>query len=169
MSAEAEGDGARYPRWKPMNVEETMNFILGQQTHFEANFAKAEVRFARSGQRLDRLERLSAQNNRIVAKLAGYGRTLRSDVHRHEKTITAAHVRAEQAYERAGDMKAEAAIKSLARRHEERIAAAPVRAEQAYERAEEARKHAEQIKVELDAAMESLARTLEQFMRRNGK
>jgi hypothetical protein len=125
-----------------MDVEKTMNFILSQQAQFEANFAKAEIRFARSERRLDRLERLSAQNNRIVARLAVYGRTLRSDIHRHEKRITAAHVRAEQSYERAED---------------------------ARKRAEAAGEYAKQMKAEADAALKSLARTLEQFMRRNGK
>jgi hypothetical protein len=110
-----------------MDAEKTMEFILVQQAQFEANFAKAD-------KRLDRLERLSAQSNRLVAKLAGYGRTLRSDIHRHEKRVAAAHVRAEQAYERD----------------------------------ESAGEYARQMKAELDAAMKSLARTLEQFMRRNG-
>lgn len=122
-----------------MDIEKTMEFILSQQAHFqahfEANFAKAEARFARSEKRLDRLERVSAQNNRLVARLAVYGRTLRSDIHRHEKMITAAHVRAEQAYERA----------------------------------EEARKYAEQMKAETDAAIKSLAHTVQQYIRRNGK
>jgi len=118
-----------------MNVEKTMDFILAQQAQFEANFAKADARFGQAEKRLDRLARLLAQNNRLVARLAGYGVSLRSDVRRHEKMIGAAHVRAEQAYERA----------------------------------EEARKHADTVKAEADAAVRSLARTLQQFIRRNGK
>ncbi len=49
------------------------------------------------------------------------------------------------------------------------IRAAHLRAEQAYERAEEARKRADVVKAEADAAIKSLARTVEQYIRRNGK
>lgn len=111
-----------------MDIERTMEFILVQQAQFEVNFA-------RSDKRLDRIEKLVAQNNHLVGKLAGYGVSLRSDIRRHDKRIAAAHVRAEQAYERA----------------------------------EEARKHAEAVKSEADAAIKSLARTVEQYIRRNGK
>jgi len=118
-----------------MDIEKTMDFILAQQAQFEVNFAKSE-------KRLDRMERLVAQNNHLVAKLAGYGVSLRSDIRRHEKMIRAAHLRAEQAHERA---------------------------EQAHQRAEEARKRADVMKAEADAALKSLARTVEQYIRRNGK
>lgn len=57
-----------------------MEFILRQQGRFEANFAKANTR-------LDRIERVLAQNNRLVARLARTGVTLRSDVRRHERAI----------------------------------------------------------------------------------
>ena len=111
-----------------MDIEKTMDFILAQQAQFEVNFAKSE-------KRLDRMERLVAQNNHLVAKLAGYGVSLRSDIRRHEKMIRAAHLRAEQAHQRA----------------------------------EEARKRADVMKAEADAALKSLARTVEQYIRRNGK
>ncbi|HEV2419656.1 MAG TPA: hypothetical protein VGX94_17810 [Terriglobia bacterium] len=67
-----------------MNVEKTMEFILKQQAKFEANF---EASFQRSNQRLDRVERVLAQTNRVVAKLASTGVALRSDLRRHEKAI----------------------------------------------------------------------------------
>jgi septal ring factor EnvC (AmiA/AmiB activator) len=118
-----------------MNIEKTMDFILAQQAQFEVNFAKSE-------KRLDRIEKLLAQNNHLVGKLAGYGVSLRSDIRRHDKQIAAAHVRAEQAYERA---------------------------EEARKQAEEARKQAEAMKADTDAAIKSLARTVEQYIRRNGK
>lgn len=77
-----------------MDTDKTVEFILGQQarfeanqSRFEANFAKAEVRSARAERRLDRLEHALAQNNRLVARLAGAGVVLRSDVRRHERAI----------------------------------------------------------------------------------
>jgi chromosome segregation ATPase len=50
-----------------------MEFILEQQARFEGNFAK--------------LERLVAQNNHLVARLARAGVALRSDVGRGERAI----------------------------------------------------------------------------------
>jgi hypothetical protein len=146
-----------------MDVEKTMNFILAQQAQFEANFARAD-------KRLDRLERLSAQNNRLVAKLAVHGRTLRSDIRRHEKRITAAHVRAEQAYERAEEAR-KSADEARRSADEARKGADEARksADEARKRAELAGESAMKMKAETDAAIKSLARTLEQFMRRNGK
>ncbi|HEV2382091.1 MAG TPA: hypothetical protein VG206_20165 [Terriglobia bacterium] len=125
-----------------MDIEKTTDFMLAQQGHLEANFAKSEVRFARAEKRLDRIERLTAQNNHLVAKLAGYGVSLRSDIRRHERRITAAHVRAEQAYERA---------------------------EEARKRAEAVGEYAKQMHAEADAAIKSLARTVQQYIRRNGR
>ncbi len=69
-----------------MNVEKTMEFILEQQARTEENFAKANVRFEQAEKRLDRLERLVAQNNHLVSRLARYV-SLRSDIRRHEKAI----------------------------------------------------------------------------------
>ncbi|HXJ93390.1 MAG TPA: hypothetical protein VMT20_10980 [Terriglobia bacterium] len=70
-----------------MNVEKTMEFILEQQALTEANFAKANIRFQQAEKRLDRLERLVAQNNHLVGRLARYGVSLRSDIRRHERAI----------------------------------------------------------------------------------
>ena len=63
-----------------MDLQKTMEFMLEQQARFEANFAKSSAR-------LDRIERVVAQNNRLVARLASAGVGLRSDVRRHERAI----------------------------------------------------------------------------------
>lgn len=95
-----------------MNVEKTIEFLLEHQARFdanqarfdanqaklEANFAKAEKRsalaekqaerrFALAEKRLDRIERGLAQNNRLVARLARTGMTLRSNIQRHERMM----------------------------------------------------------------------------------
>lgn len=70
-----------------MDVERTMEFILEEGARVDARFAKANIRFAQAEKRLDRLERLGAQNNHLVAQLARYGVSLRSDIRRHEKAI----------------------------------------------------------------------------------
>jgi hypothetical protein len=44
-----------------MKVETTVDFIL-EQARAAENFAKASIRFAQAEKRLDRLERLVAQN-----------------------------------------------------------------------------------------------------------
>ncbi len=56
-----------------MDVEKTIEFILGHQ-------AQAERRMAR-------LERAVSQTNRTVNQLVRYGVSLRSDVRRHDKAI----------------------------------------------------------------------------------
>jgi hypothetical protein len=61
-----------------MNIEKTMEFILGMQ-------AKAEERWAKSERRMDRIERVLAQTNRVVAGLARSGVSLRSDVRKLQK------------------------------------------------------------------------------------
>lgn len=63
-----------------MNAEKTMEFILKQQAKFEENFHQSNAR-------LNRIERVLEQTNRVVGKLASTGVALRSDVRRHEKFI----------------------------------------------------------------------------------
>jgi hypothetical protein len=77
-----------------LNVEKTIEFLLQQQARFDANQArfeenqaKLEANFAKADRRLDRIERGLAQNNRLVARPARTGVTLRSDVRRHEKAV----------------------------------------------------------------------------------
>ena len=84
-----------------MNVEKTIEFILGQEARIEARFEKAlermdradkrmdraEQRMDRADKRLDRLERVVSQTNRVVTRLVRYGVSLRSDVRRHDKAI----------------------------------------------------------------------------------
>jgi len=91
-----------------VNVEKTIEFILGQEARIEARFEKAlermdradkrmdradkrmdraEQRMDRADKRLDRLERVVSQTNRVVTRLVRYGVSLRSDVRRHDKAI----------------------------------------------------------------------------------
>ncbi len=74
-----------------MDVERTIEFLIKNQARMDARmdakFAKAEERFAMADHRMDRLERVVAQNNRIVTKLARYGVSLRSDVRRIDKAL----------------------------------------------------------------------------------
>lgn len=69
-----------------MNIEKTMEVILKQQAKFEASF---EASFQGSNQRLDRIEHVLIQTNRVVMKLASTGVALRSDMRRHGKTAAA--------------------------------------------------------------------------------
>ena len=57
-----------------MDINKTIESILDQQARFEANFAK--------------VERVLAQNNRLVGRLASAGVALRSDVRRQQRAIT---------------------------------------------------------------------------------
>jgi chromosome segregation ATPase len=84
-----------------MNVEKTIEFILGQEARIDARLEKAlermdradrrmdraDRRADRADKRLDRLERVVAQTNRVVTRLVRYGVSLRSDVRRHDKAI----------------------------------------------------------------------------------
>ena len=67
-----------------MEVEKTIEFLLKNQARMDARF---EAKFAKADQRLSRLERVVATNNRIVTRLARYGVSLRSDVRRHDRAI----------------------------------------------------------------------------------
>ena len=49
--------------------------------------ARFEAKFAKADERLTRLERLVATNNRVVTGLVRYGVSLRSDVRRHDRAI----------------------------------------------------------------------------------
>lgn len=65
-----------------MDVERTIGCLLEDQPRFEARFAKAE-------ERLSRMERIGAQNNRLLALLAPFGASLRSEVRRIEGNLAA--------------------------------------------------------------------------------
>ncbi len=68
-----------------MNIEKTMEFILDMQAKCEERWAKADERFAKSERRLDRIEGILAQTNHVVASLARYGVSFRSDVRELQK------------------------------------------------------------------------------------
>jgi len=81
-----------------MNVEKTIEFMLEEQARFQArsganqacfdaNFARAAQRSAKAEKRMDRIERVFTQTNRVVGKLASISVTLRSDIRRHERAI----------------------------------------------------------------------------------
>jgi len=67
-----------------MDVERTIEFLLKNQTRMDTRF---DAKFAKVDARLDRMERLVGQNNRLVARLARYGVSLRSDVRRIDRTL----------------------------------------------------------------------------------
>jgi hypothetical protein len=67
-----------------MDVEKTIDFLLKNQARMDARF---EARFAKADERLGRLERVVATNNRVVTGLVRYGVSLRSDVRRLDKAL----------------------------------------------------------------------------------
>ena len=74
-----------------MDVDRTIEFLLKNQARmdarFNAKFDRADQRFAQAEKRLDRLELVVAQNNRLVSKLARSGVSLRSDVRKTEQNL----------------------------------------------------------------------------------
>ena len=94
-----------------MNVERTIQFLLKNQARmdarFNAKFDRADERFAQAEKRLDRLERVVAQNNRIVTRLTRYGVSLRSDVRRTERNLEGVRERTERNLERVSESLAE--------------------------------------------------------------
>jgi hypothetical protein len=67
-----------------MDVEKTIDFLLKNQARMDARF---EAKFAKADERLSRLERVVATNNRVVTRLVRYGVSLRSDVRRLDKAL----------------------------------------------------------------------------------
>lgn len=74
-----------------MDVDRTIEFLLKNQARmdarFNAKFDRADQRFSQAEKRLDRLELVVAQNNRLVSKLARSGVSLRSDVRKTEQNL----------------------------------------------------------------------------------
>jgi len=77
-----------------MDVEKTIEFLLREAARNEARAARNEERWARNDERwaksdvrLTRLERVMAQNNRVVTRLVQYGVSLRSDVRRLDRAM----------------------------------------------------------------------------------
>ncbi|HXJ91557.1 MAG TPA: hypothetical protein VMT20_01585 [Terriglobia bacterium] len=68
-----------------MGIERTMGFLLQSQARTDARIASY---FAKADQRMRRLERVLATNNRVVTGLVRYGVSLRSDVRRLDKAMT---------------------------------------------------------------------------------
>jgi septal ring factor EnvC (AmiA/AmiB activator) len=67
-----------------MEVERTIEFLLKNQARMDA---RMNARFAKADLRMDRLERVVAQNNRVVTRLTRYGVSLQSDVRRIDKNL----------------------------------------------------------------------------------
>jgi uncharacterized coiled-coil protein SlyX len=67
-----------------MNIERAMEFLVKNQARMDARF---NDKFDRADKRLERLERVVAQNNRVVSRLSRYGVSLRSDVRRLDKAM----------------------------------------------------------------------------------
>jgi hypothetical protein len=68
-----------------MDFEKTVGFLLENQARTDARLAGY---FAKADQRMSRLERVVATNNRVVTGLVRYGVSLRSDVRRLDKALT---------------------------------------------------------------------------------
>ena len=62
-----------------MDIEKTIEFLLKNQAQADARF---NAKFDRAEERFRRVERVVAQNNRVVARLAAYGVSPRSDIRR---------------------------------------------------------------------------------------
>jgi hypothetical protein len=67
-----------------VDVDKTIDFLLKNQARMDARF---EERFAKADERMSRLERVVATNNRVVTGLVRYGISLRSDVRRLDKAF----------------------------------------------------------------------------------
>jgi hypothetical protein len=67
-----------------LDVEKTIDFLLKNQARMDARF---EAKFAKADQRLTRLEKVVATNNRVVTRLTRYGISLRSDVRRLDRAL----------------------------------------------------------------------------------
>ena len=63
-----------------MDVEKTIEFILGMQAKWEERWAKNEERWAKAERRMDRLERLGERLVRSGLSLRSDVREVRSDV-----------------------------------------------------------------------------------------
>jgi hypothetical protein len=67
-----------------MDVERMIEFLLKNQARMDT---RMDAKFAKAEKRLDRIERVVAQNNRVVTRLVRYGVSLRSDVRRLDKAL----------------------------------------------------------------------------------
>ncbi len=67
-----------------MDVERTIEFLLKNQARMDE---RMDAKFAKADARMDRLERVVAQNDRIVSQLARHGISLRSDVRRIDEAL----------------------------------------------------------------------------------
>jgi len=76
-----------------MNVERTIEFLLKNQASMDARF---DARFERADKRLERLEKVVGQNNRLVTQLARRGVSLRSDVRKTQEELRTFRLRTEE-------------------------------------------------------------------------
>jgi predicted nucleic acid-binding Zn-ribbon protein len=76
-----------------MNVERTIEFLLKNQASMDVRF---DARFERADKRLERLEKVVGQNNRLVTQLARRGVSLRSDVRKTQEELRTFRLRTEE-------------------------------------------------------------------------
>jgi predicted nucleic acid-binding Zn-ribbon protein len=76
-----------------MNVERTIEFLLKNQASMDARF---DARFERADKRLERLEKVVGQNNRLVSQLVRRGVSLRSDVRKTQEELRTFRLRTEE-------------------------------------------------------------------------
>jgi chromosome segregation ATPase len=67
-----------------MEVEKTIEVLLKNRARVDARF---DAKFAKAEERLSRLERVVALNNRVVTRLVRHGVSLHSDVRRLDKAL----------------------------------------------------------------------------------
>jgi hypothetical protein len=78
------GTAGKEGKEETVNIEHTIEFMLKEQAGFEA---RIEAAFVKSNQRMDRIERVLGQTNRVVARMASLGVSLRQDLRGDEKAI----------------------------------------------------------------------------------
>ena len=76
-----------------MNVERTIGSLMRNQASMDARF---DARFERADKRLERLEKVVGQNNRLVTQLARRGVSLRSDVRKTQEDLRTFRLRTEE-------------------------------------------------------------------------
>jgi predicted nucleic acid-binding Zn-ribbon protein len=76
-----------------MNIESAIEFLVKNQARMDARF---NAKFDRADKRMERLEKVVAQNNRLVAQLARLGLSLRGDVRKTRDELHEFRLRTEK-------------------------------------------------------------------------
>ena len=76
-----------------MEIERAIEFLTKNQAQMDARF---NAKFDRADKRLERLEKVVGQNNRLVTQLARRGVSLRSDVRKTQEELRTFRLRTEE-------------------------------------------------------------------------